>query len=80
VTRLEREFRGIRRRGVAVNDQKTESGLTAVGVALPGGTGVPPAAISVAMPSVRYSRERLPAWAAALQAAAKRVANDLTVA
>jgi DNA-binding IclR family transcriptional regulator len=80
VTRLERELRGIRRRGVAVNDQKTESGLTAVGVALPGGTGGPPAAISVAMPSVRYSRERLPVWAAALQAAAKRIANDLTIA
>jgi IclR family acetate operon transcriptional repressor len=46
----------------------------------PGSTGAPPAAISVAMPSVRYSRERLPVWAAALQAAAKRIANDLTIA
>ena len=36
-TRLERELRTVRRRGAAVNDQETESGVTAVGVALRGG-------------------------------------------
>src|SRR4051812_15102128 len=33
--RLQRELRGIRRRGFAVNDQETETGLTAVGAAVP---------------------------------------------
>jgi IclR family transcriptional regulator, acetate operon repressor len=76
---LERELRGIRRRGFAVNDQETETGLTAVGVAVPAGEGVPPAAISLAMPSVRYSRTALPRWAAELSAAAADVARDLAV-
>jgi IclR family acetate operon transcriptional repressor len=79
-TRLERELRSVRRRGVAVNDQETESGLTAVGIALRGGIDAPPAAISVAMPSVRYSRDRVPEWAAALQAAAEAIVRDLAAA
>jgi len=33
--RLEPELRAVRRRGLAVNDQETEAGLTAVGVTVP---------------------------------------------
>jgi DNA-binding IclR family transcriptional regulator len=77
--RLQRELRGIRRRGFAVNDQETETGLTAVGAAVPVGAGSPPAAISVAMPSARYSRDRLPAWGAAVTAAAAAIAGDLAL-
>jgi IclR family acetate operon transcriptional repressor len=75
-TRLRRELRTVRRRGFAVNDQETETGLTAVGAAVPTG-GEPPAAISVAMPSARYSRDRLPEWGAAVTAAAAAIAADL---
>jgi IclR family acetate operon transcriptional repressor len=75
--RLQRELRTIRRRGYAVNDQETEAGLTAVGAVVPAGGGLPPAAISVAMPTVRYSRERLPAWGAAVAGAAAAIADDL---
>ena len=39
--RLERELRTVRRRGFAVNDQATEAGLTAVGVAVPPAGGFP---------------------------------------
>lgn len=77
VGRLQRELATIRRRGFAVNDQGTEAGLTAVGVALPAGAGIPPAALSLAMPSVRYSRDRLPEWGTALAAAAAAIGRDL---
>jgi DNA-binding IclR family transcriptional regulator len=75
--KLARELRTIRRRGFAVNDQGTEAGLTAVGVAVPAGAGLPPAALSLAMPSVRYSGDRLPAWGTALAAAAAAIRGDL---
>ncbi|WP_142025445.1 IclR family transcriptional regulator [Blastococcus colisei] len=75
--RLERELRTVRRRGVAVNDQETEAGLTAVGVAVPPSGGVTGAALSVAAPSARYSRDRLPVWKEALAEAAGGIARDL---
>ncbi|WP_324277888.1 IclR family transcriptional regulator [Blastococcus brunescens] len=75
--RLERELRVIRRRGYAVNDQATEPGLIAVGVAVPPAGGVSGAALSLAAPSARYSRDRSPAWASALAEAADAVARDL---
>jgi IclR family acetate operon transcriptional repressor len=77
VRRLERELRTVRRRGFAVNDQATEAGLTAVGVAVPAGADLPAAALSLAMPSVRYSRDRLPEWGTALAAAAAAIGRDL---
>jgi DNA-binding IclR family transcriptional regulator len=77
-SRLRRELRGIRRRGFAVNDQQTEAGLTAIGAAVPTAGQAPPAAISVAMPSVRFSRGALESWGAALTGAAAAIARDLT--
>jgi len=75
--RLRRELRTVRRRGFAVNDQETETGLTAVGVAVPAQPGLPPAGLSLALPTARYSRDRLPGWGAALVAAAEAIARDL---
>jgi IclR family transcriptional regulator, acetate operon repressor len=77
VARLQPELRTVHRRGYAVNDQETEAGLAAVGVAVPTGDAGPPAAISLAMPSVRFSRGALPAWGAALTAAAAAIAGEL---
>ena len=74
--RVRRELATVRRRGYAVNQQETETGLAAVGVALPLGSAAPPAAISLALPSARWSRDRLPAWAAALTDAAAAIARD----
>jgi IclR family acetate operon transcriptional repressor len=76
-TRLERELRTIRRRGFAVNDQDTETGLTAVGIAVPAAGGFTGAALSVAVPTARYSRDRLPVWGAALAEVAGAIARDL---
>jgi IclR family acetate operon transcriptional repressor len=75
--RTERELRTIRRRGFAVNDQGTEAGLTAVGVAVPPAGGFTGAALSLAAPTARYSRDRLPIWGSALAQAAGALARDL---
>ncbi|SOD98141.1 IclR family transcriptional regulator [Blastococcus haudaquaticus] len=72
-----RELRTARRRGFAVNDQGTEAGLTAVGVAVPPAGGFAGAALSLAAPTARYSRDRLPVWRAALTEAAADIARDL---
>jgi IclR family acetate operon transcriptional repressor len=77
--RLERELRTVRRRGFAVNDQETETGLTAVGVAVPDPGGAVRAALSLAVPTARYSRDRLPEWGAVLLAAAAGVSRDLAL-
>jgi IclR family transcriptional regulator, acetate operon repressor len=75
--KVARELRTVRRRGFAVNDQETEAGLTAVGVAVPPAGGFTGAALSLAAPSARYSRDRLPVWGTALAQAARAVARDL---
>lgn len=77
--RLERELRTVRRRGFAVNDQETETGLTAVGVAVPDPGGAVRAALSLAVPTARWSRDRLPEWGAVLLAAAAGVSRDLAL-
>ena len=77
VARLERELRTVRRRGLAVNDQETEAGLTAIGVAVPDPAGAVRAALSLAVPTVRYARDRLPEWGSVLHAAATGVSRDL---
>jgi IclR family transcriptional regulator, acetate operon repressor len=75
--RVLRELRTVRRRGFAVNDGETEAGLTAVGIAVPPAGGFTGAALSVAAPSARYSRDRLPVWASALTRAADAISRDL---
>ena len=75
--RLQRELRTVRRRGYAVNDQATEAGLTAVGVAVPAAGGFSGAALSVAAPTARSTRDLLPVWGAALTGAAAAIAGEL---
>ncbi len=75
--RLRRELGTVRRQGFAVNDQQTEAGLTAIGVAVPDPAGTVRAALSVAVPTARYAGGSLPAWVAALTAAAAGIARDL---
>jgi IclR family acetate operon transcriptional repressor len=74
---LTRELRAVRRRGFAVNDQATEAGLTAVGVAVPAAGGFTGAALSLAAPTARVSRDQVAVWAVALTEAADAVARDL---
>lgn len=80
LARLRRELGLVRKRGFAVNDGLTETGLTAVGVAVPDAEGRPVAAVSLAAPTARFSRQVLPGWVSAVSAAATRLGRDLEVA
>ena len=72
---LLRELRRTRRQGFALNDQRTETGVTAIGAAVP--SGAVPGAISISMPTARYRRARLTEWAGLLTDTARRIARDL---
>lgn len=73
VAALQRELVRVRRRGFALNDRRTEAGVTAIGRAVAGTA----AAVSIAMPTARFSRDRVPGWAAALTAATDRIEREL---
>jgi DNA-binding IclR family transcriptional regulator len=68
----------IRRKGFAVNRERSERGLVAVGVAVRGVNGSPEAGLSVSMPSVRYDPQHLQSLVTTLQAAACHLEADLT--
>ncbi|MDD7938354.1 IclR family transcriptional regulator [Actinomycetospora lutea] len=75
VEALLRDLRRTRRQGFALNDQRTETGVTAIGTAIP--TPTVPGAISLSMPTARYRRARLTEWAGLLGDTARRIARDL---
>jgi len=78
--RLRRELTLVRKRGFAINDQATESGLIALGVVVRGAQDEPVAALSIALPKVRFDRDRLPSWVGAMRACEARIHADLAQA
>lgn len=74
---LRRQLRAVRRRGFAINDQQTETGVTALAALIhaPDGSGV--AAVSVAMPSARFARSRVAGLVDALHTSAQRIEAGL---
>ncbi|MBO0851189.1 MAG: IclR family transcriptional regulator [Pseudonocardia sp.] len=74
---LRRLLRRVGRRGFAVNDQETEIGVTAIGRPVRGADGRPVAALSLAVPTARYSRGHLTAWVGSLATAASALERDL---
>jgi IclR family acetate operon transcriptional repressor len=80
LARLRRELRLVRRHGFAINDQYTETGVTAVGRVVHPPEGTPRAALSLALPSARFSHDRLPEWVAALATTATQLERDLALA
>lgn len=74
---LRRELAAVRRRGYAINDQRTEAGLTALGRAVVDPAGIPVAAVSLALPTARFRKAAVPGWAAALAGAATAIERDL---
>jgi DNA-binding IclR family transcriptional regulator len=66
----------VRQRGFAVNKERTEAGVTAVGRAVTD-AGRPIAAISVSLPTIRFSQERLPELVAALAVTAADIERDM---
>lgn len=74
---LHAELARIRRKGFAVNRERSERGLVAVGVVVRGADGTAQAGLSVSMPSVRYDPHQLPSLVATLAAAARRLEAEL---
>lgn len=73
LTRLRAELARIRRKRFAVNRERSERGLVAVGVLVHGADGAPQAGLSVSMPSVRYQPAQLESLVTTLTAAARRL-------
>lgn len=71
---LRRDLARIRKQGYAVNNGETERGVTAVGSLVADVDG-PLAALSVSIPTIRYSSANLPGIVASL-----RIASDQIVA
>jgi IclR family acetate operon transcriptional repressor len=74
---LLRELRRVRRRGFALNDQATETGLTAIGRAVRGPGGAAVAAVSLAMPTARFRRDRLAEWTQHVATTVSRIEGEL---
>lgn len=78
--RLKRELGLVRKRGFAINDQRTEAGLTAVGVVVRAPDGPPLASVTLALPTARFDRELLATWVGALSSTASRIEAELAAA
>ena len=75
--RLRTELARLRRNGFAVNQERSERGLVAVGVPVRDADGTALAGLSVSMPGVRYDPHRLQTLVATLEAAARALETDL---
>ncbi len=75
---LRKELSLIRQHGFALNEQSTEAGVSAIGVALLG-PDEPPAALSLAIPAARFYHDQLPAWVSALTSAAADIQRDFAI-
>lgn len=74
---LGRELATVQRKGFALNVERSERGVVAIGVPVLGDEGTAVAGLSVAMPSVRYDCRRLPNLVATLKAASAALSKDL---
>ena len=77
---LRREMRLARERGFAINNGRTETGVTAVGRAVRGADGLAEAAVSISLPTARYSRTVLPQLVAALAVTTADIERELAAA
>jgi DNA-binding IclR family transcriptional regulator len=77
VARLFEDLNAVRRTGIAVNLERSERGLAAVGVPVRDCAGDTVAAVSLSMPTVRYEPERVGGIVAALKAASTAISLRL---
>ena len=81
LTRLSGELARVRKQGFAVNHERSERGIVAVGVPVraphPARGQAALACLSVSMPSVRYQRQRLPTLVGQLNRSARAIEADL---
>lgn len=67
---LKKQLVGVRKSGYGVNQNETEDGVSGVGVVLRDATGGVRAALTLAIPTARFSRSDVPGYAASLRRAA----------
>lgn len=72
-----RELDAVRGRGYALNMEGTETGVSAIGRSLSDGAGRPVAAVSIAVPTARFAKDRIAPLAAELRAAVEHAQADL---
>jgi DNA-binding IclR family transcriptional regulator len=77
LARLRTELRAVRRSGVALNLERSERGVVAIGHGVTNRQGDTVAAVSVSMPSVRHSPRRVKEVVAALTTAAQAISAAL---
>lgn len=77
LTKLRTELRAVRRSGVALNLERAERGVVAVGRGVTNAADDTVAAVSVSMPSVRHTPRRLREVVAALTTAADAISTAL---
>lgn len=77
LARLHADLRAVRRTGVALNLERSERGLVAIGRGVLDRDGDTVAAISVSMPRVRYRKERVPELLAALSSTSEAITRAL---
>lgn len=75
--RLKSDLVKVRRQGFALNRERSERGLVALGVPVRGPDSSVVAGLSVSMPSVRYHRDRLRIIVSALRSTARRLEHDV---
>lgn len=74
VEALLRDLRRCRKRGFAVNSQATESGVTAIGLAVDAPEGSIRPAVAIAMPTLRYRGDRVAGLVEQLRVSTGRIA------
>src|SRR5262252_1288367 len=74
---LKGEFKPIRERGYALDNEETEQGLRCIGAAVLDHSGRPVAAISVSAPSFRLTMEKVPLVAGPVARAARVLSEEL---
>lgn len=77
VSELRKELQLVRERGYAVADEEHEEGIRAVGVPVVNGRERPVAAICIAAPSFRVSRENLEEYLPLLRESAREIGVQL---
>ncbi|RSM56709.1 transcriptional regulator [Actinoplanes sp. ATCC 53533] len=76
--RLRRELTQVRSRGFAINDQRTEAGLTALAVPIRDPRESAVAAIAIAMPTARFRRDRIAEWVSELSRTAAAITGAIS--
>lgn len=74
---LKRMMTKVRRDGYGISVEETEQGVIGVGVSINAPDGSPVGAVTVAVPSVRFTRDAVPFYVESLSTAAKQIENQL---